>query len=210
MAINNTCFSSTVCYNSGVRVKVCNFFVLAGPSGVGKTTLIKRLLEAKPDEVVHPLTETTREKRPGEADGREMIFLSHDLFAPRLLGNEYLAHTEYDGHFYGTRKAHIVDALRAGKKVVVAFDKGGIHCLRHQGFPAVCIYLVAPSPLRLGKWLEERWPDKGPAYEARLAQATNEFEEFERDREWRGMFDYFLFSDDMNQMVADTLTIMGF
>lgn len=187
-----------------------NFFVLAGPSGVGKTTLIKRLLAAKPEDIVHPLTETTRNPRPGEVEGRDMIFLPHALFTPRLLGGEYLAYTEYAGHFYGTSKAFITQCLNEGKKVVVAFDREGIRCLRDTGFPHTSVYLLAPDTGRLDSWLRQRWPEGGPEYEKRLAQSTREYREFENNPEFRSMFDFYLFSDDMDRMTADMLLIMGF
>lgn len=202
-----------VCYNPrGKRgsVRVSNLFVVAGPSGVGKSTLIHRLLKRYPNRIVHPLTHTTRSIRPGEVDGRDMIFVSHASFTPRLLDNEFLATTEYQGQFYGTLRSDVSDALRDGKKVIVAFDENGVDCLINQGCPAIFVYLAAPGPTELAKWLEIRWPQKGPEYERRLKQAETEWRNFECNPEFRRKFDHWILSDDMSAMEARMSTIMGF
>lgn len=176
---------------------------------MGKTTLINRLLEARPENVIHPVTHTTRPLRPGEVNGRDMLSIPRSQFTPRLLGGEYLAHTEYQGNYYGTLRQDILTNLAAGKKVIVAFDEGGIDCLRSAGFPAVVVWLAAPNRRALESWLTTRWQDKGPLYEARLSQAVREYARFEFDKEFRKKFDYWILSRDMAEMANEMLEIMG-
>lgn len=186
-----------------------NLFVLAGPSGVGKTTLIKRLLKEKPNDIVHPLTYTTRPLRPGEVDGRDMISIPRSQFTPRLLGNQFIAHTEYGGEYYGTLKSDIFSGLNAHKKVIVALDEHGIDCLKHYRYPVVNIWLTPPNEGAISYWLEKRWPNKGEEYEKRFSQAVQEYRRFEVDRDFRKKFDYWMLSRNMDEMVTEMLEIMG-
>jgi len=201
----------SVIHNYKGRVKLNNFFVLAGPSGVGKTFLINSLIAAKPDDIVHPLTYTTRPIRAGEVNGRDMNFISHALFTPRLIGKEFLASTEYDGHYYGTLKEDILNPINQGKKVVVAFDESGVECVRHSGYGATYCYLYAPSTRDLEKRLLHRWPEKGDDYGRRLGQSIQELRRFQTDSKFQNKFDCWVcVEDDITLVVKSMLELMGF
>lgn len=186
-----------------------NLVVLCGPSGVGKTSLIERLLAARPDKIRHPLTQTTRSLRPGEVEGRQIMHVPRSLFTPRLLGGEYLAHTEYAGELYGTLKKDIADAMEGDRRAIVAFDTNGIQCLKDNNFGHIAVYLLAPSESHFEKWLRIRWPNGGELFDKRLSQALVEYRSFVNNPEYRSQFDYFIYSDNLDNMTKEMLEIMG-
>lgn len=192
------------------RVKTSMFFVLCGPSGVGKSTLIRKVLEEKPGEVTHPVTYTTRALRPGEVQGRDIRSIPRCDWTPRLTGKEYLASTVYQGELYGTLKEDILNPLLEGMRAIVAFDENGVDCVRESDIPAVYVYLIPNKIEQLETWLLKRWPDGGPEFERRLLLAQQETQQFEDDPAFRAKFDYWIVSDDMDQMTHDMLEIMGF
>lgn len=195
------------CYNGGL-VKANKLFVLTGPSGVGKSTLIRRVLDEKPGEIIHPITYTTRALRPGEVQGRDISSIPCSDWTPRL--GHYLATTIYQGEMYGTLRQDVLDVLMEGNRAIVAFDEAGVDCVRDANLPAVFVYLVPTNTAQLTEWLLKRWPDGGLEFERRLADGVKDFHRFEIDPSFRNKFDYWIISDDMDQMTEDMLEIMGF
>lgn len=196
----------------GNRIPVSNFFILSGPSGVGKTTLIKSLIKAKPDEIVHPLTYTTRPKRRGEENGRDMVFIPKAEFAPLLTQGKFIANTEYGEHWYGTLAEDVEKPLQEGKKVVVAFDEHGVDCIQHNSIlKSITIYLYPDSIQQLEKWLAGRWPDRGHTFHRRMESALAELKRFNNDPKFYNKFTYWIKSTaNTADMINATLEIMGF
>ena len=193
----------------GKAIKVSHIFVIAGPSGVGKTTVIKQLLETYPEKIVHPLTYTTRNPRAGEVNGRDMNFIPRSQFTPRLLDSSFIAHTEYQGELYGTLKADLLNPVREGRKVIVAFDVEGVRCLKESGVPATFIYIVPPSLSSVKRWLTIRWPEGGEEYEKRIQQASAELSTWHSDKTFQGLFDWALVSTTIEAMSLEMAQIMG-
>lgn len=148
-------------------------FVITGPSGVGKGTLISKLLEAVP-ELELSVSATTREPRPGERDGREYHFLSEDEFSGRVGADEFLEYATYSGNRYGTLRSAVEDRLAAGRSVVLEIEVQGARQVRAAMPEAIMVFIAPPDPKALRERLEGRDTDSPEAIEKRLR--TAEFE----------------------------------
>ena len=117
----------------GSRVRREPFvIVISGPSGVGKTTFVNRLLQRFP-ELRFSVSATTRRRRPGEQEGREYHFLSEEEFRRRIAAREFLEHAEVHGSLYGTLRREVTSALEAGASPLLDVDvQGGIEIKRRQ------------------------------------------------------------------------------
>jgi guanylate kinase len=147
-------------------------FVITGPSGVGKGTLIERLLERVPLEL--SISATTREPRPGEADGREYHFLSPEEFRRRVEAGEFLEHASYSGNHYGTLREEVERRLREGRSVVLEIEVQGARQVRDAMPEAILIFIAPPDESALRERLEGRGTDSQEAIEQRLRTAEVE------------------------------------
>ena len=150
-------------------------FVITGPSGVGKGTLIEKLLDAVP-EVELSVSATTREPRPGEEDGRNYHFLSPEEFGRRVEADDFLEHADYSGNRYGTLREEVERRLEAGRSVVLEIELQGARQVRAAMPEAVQIFISPPSPEALRERLEGRGTDRPEAIERRLRTAQDELE----------------------------------
>jgi guanylate kinase len=149
-------------------------FVITGPSGVGKGTLIEQLLERLP-ELELSISATTREPRPGEVDGRDYFFLEPEEFRRRLEAGDFLEHASYSGNYYGTLKQEVEDRLAAGRSVVLEIEVQGARQVRDElGDDAVLIFIAPPDENVLRERLEGRGTDSPEAIEQRLRTAEIE------------------------------------
>ncbi len=119
-------------------------FVLSGPSGVGKDTVIRRLLELRP-QLARPVAYTTRRPRPGELDGREYSFVSEEEFEERAARDEFLETAVVHQSRYGTSRIRVEELRAAGRDVLLKIDVQGAASLREQAADAVFIFLAPPS-----------------------------------------------------------------
>ncbi len=149
-------------------------FVITGPSGVGKGTLIEQLLERVP-ELELSVSATTREPRPGEVDGRDYHFLSPEEFRGRLEADEFLEHASYSGNYYGTLRQEVERQLAEGRSVVLEIEVQGARQVRDKlGDDAVLIFIAPPDERVLRERLEGRGTDSLEAIEQRLRTAEIE------------------------------------
>lgn len=148
-------------------------FVITGPSGVGKGTLIARLLEAHP-ELELSVSATTRPPRDGEQDGRDYHFLSPEEFDRRADAGEFLEFATYSGNRYGTLRSEIERRLEAGHSVVLEIEVQGARQVRAAMPESVQIFIAPPEPAALRARLLERGKDTPEAIDARLAVAAQE------------------------------------
>ena len=150
-------------------------FVITGPSGVGKGTLIRALRE-RVSGLELSVSATTREPRSGEVDGREYHFLSTEEFERRVDAGDFLEHAAYSGHRYGTLRSEVKRRLAVGRSVVLEIEVQGARQVRAAMPEAVLIFIAPPDPGALRKRLEGRGTDSEEAIAKRLRTAEIELE----------------------------------
>jgi guanylate kinase len=150
-------------------------FVITGPSGVGKGTLIEQLLERVP-ELELSVSATTREPRPGEVDGRDYHFLSPEEFRRRLEAGDFLEHASYSGNYYGTLREEVERRLAEGRSVVLEIEVQGARQVRQAMPEAIAVFIAPPSPEALRARLVGRGTDSAEQVEARMRTAQRELE----------------------------------
>jgi guanylate kinase len=148
-------------------------FVITGPSGVGKGTLIRTLLQRVP-ELALAVSATTRRPRPGEAHGVDYHFLSDDEFERRVREGEFVEHARYSGRRYGTLRSELEQRLAGGHPVVLEIEVQGARQIREEMPEAVQIFIAPPSEGALRARLIGRGTDDPGQVSARLETAREE------------------------------------
>ena len=148
-------------------------FVITGPSGVGKGTLISALLERVP-ELELSVSATTRPPREGEADGRDYHFLGREEFDRRAEQKDFLEYATYSGNRYGTLRSEVERRLAAGRSVVLEIEVQGARQVRAAMPESVQVFIAPPEPAALRRRLERRGTDSSEAIDSRLAVAAQE------------------------------------
>jgi guanylate kinase len=166
--------------------------VVTGPSGVGKGTLIRHLLERRPDYRLS-VSATTREPRPGETEGRDYHFLSQQEFERRLAAGDFLEHALYAGNHYGTLKQEVE---RAPQNLVLEIEVEGARQVRKALPEATQVFIAPPSDEALRERLEGRMTDTPEAIDRRLARAKEELDA-------RQEFKRVIVNDDLNRAVDE-------
>jgi guanylate kinase len=179
---------------------VAKVFVITGPSGVGKGTLIRSLVQQVPELEVS-VSATTRPPRPGEADGVDYHFLSEEEFDRRLAAGEFVEHARYSGHRYGTLRSELESRIAAGVPVVLEIEIQGARQVREAMPEAVQVFIAPPSVEALRARLVGRGTDAPEDVEARLATAL---EELEAEKE----FEYVVVNDRLEQATEELAEIV--
>ncbi len=148
-------------------------FVITGPSGVGKGTLIRELLKRLPDLELS-ISATTREPREGEVDGRDYHFLSPEEFEERMRREDFLEYATYSGNRYGTLRTEVERRLAAGHSVVLEIEVQGARQVRAAMRESVQVFIAPPAPAVLRERLNARGTDSAEAIDARLEVAAQE------------------------------------
>jgi guanylate kinase len=148
-------------------------FVITGPSGVGKGTLIAKLLERVP-ALELSVSATTREPREGEVDGRDYHFLTAEEFDRRIGADDFLEFATYSGNRYGTLRSEVRKRLDAGRSVVLEIEVQGARQVRAAMRESVQVFIAPPDPAVLRQRLESRGADSAAAIDARLEVAKQE------------------------------------
>jgi guanylate kinase len=148
-------------------------FVITGPSGVGKGTLIRGLMERLPNLELS-VSATTREPRAGERDGVDYHFLSRGEFDRRVAAGEFVEHADYAGRSYGTLRSELDERIRAGVPVVLEIEVQGARQVRSAMPEAVQVFIAPPSLSALRNRLVGRGTDDAAEVERRLAVAEQE------------------------------------
>jgi len=170
-------------------------FVITGPSGVGKGTLIRELLERVPDLELS-VSATTRQPREGEVDGRDYHFLSADKFDERIDAEDFLEFATYSGNLYGTLRSEVERRLAAGRSVVLEIEVQGARQVRAAMRESVQVFIAPPDPAVLRRRLEGRGTDAPHAIDARLEVAAQEMAAQDE-------FAYRVVNDDLERAAAD-------
>ncbi len=174
-------------------------FVVSAPSGAGKTSLVKALLKADP-AIRLSVSYTTRAPRPGETDGRDYHFVSHEQFHKLLAQNEFLEHAEVYGNFYGTSKSVISRELYAGRDLLLEIDWQGAAQVREHFPRSASIFILPPSFGALRTRLAGRAQDSDEVIERRLAAAAH-------DVAHADAFDYIIVNDDFDHALQDLVAV---
>src|ERR1700754_1941604 len=150
-------------------------FVITGPSGVGKGTLIRGLLERIPELELSVLA-TTRKPRPGELDGVAYHFLTPEKFAEHVDAGDFVEHATYSGNRYGTLRSELERPVRAGAPVVLEIEVQGARQVREAIPEAVAVFIAPPSRDALRARLVGRGTDSPEQVDERLRTAERELE----------------------------------
>jgi len=175
--------------------------VLSSPSGAGKTTLSRKLLDSD-GSVTMSVSATTRAPRSGEEEGKDYFFVSPSMFAQMAEGGAFLEHALVFGHQYGTPKEQVMLALARGRDVLFDIDWQGTQQLRQQaGDDLVSIFVLPPSHEELERRLRARAQDAEDVVQARMAKANNEISHWAE-------YDYVVINDDLGSALAKVRTIL--
>lgn len=153
--------------------KSAKVFVITGPSGVGKGTLIKVLLERVPDLALS-VSATTRQPREGEVDGTDYHFLTEEQFQERIAAKDFLEFAHYSGNHYGTLNSELDRCLEKGRSVVLEIEVQGATQVRAARPDSVLIFIAPPDPAVLRERLRGRGTDSAEAINERLKTAEQE------------------------------------
>lgn len=175
-------------------------YLIAAPSGAGKTSLMKALLENN-DHLALSISDTTRSPRRGEVDGDQYHFVDIEAFRRDIEAGRYLEHAEVYGNFYGTRRDRVEALWDSGRDVLLEIDVQGAEQVRRH-FPEVCsIFILPPSLQTLHQRLAKRGSDEPEVIERRLSEARREIEAC-------GHFRWMVINDDFDQALAELQAIV--
>ena len=178
-------------------------FVVSGPSGAGKNSIINRAMEGIPD-LRYSISYTTRPRREHEVDGVDYLFVSREEFTRRIDSGDFVEHVTYVGDLYGTSRSQIDGAVAQGLDVILNIDVEGARLVRRTGLgdhTVVYVFLVPSSLSRLEERLRARGTESDEQIGDRLEAATREMEAI-------GVFDYLVINNDLETAVAELQAII--
>jgi guanylate kinase len=180
-------------------------FLISAPSGAGKTSLVRALLQAAQTSYTGTglcvsVSYTTRAMRPGEVDGLNYHFVDAATFRQMEQHGDFLEHAEVFGNFYGTSRSWVLQKLADGWDVILEIDWQGASQIKAMLPGAVSIFIVPPSRSALEERLNNRGQDKPEVIAARMANAVDEISHFEQG-------DYLVINDDFDDALADLQAI---
>ena len=175
-------------------------FIICGPSGVGKGTVVARLLASDP-KLYFSVSATTRPPRPGEVDGKHYHFLSREQFQRWIDEDAFLEHAEFVGNLYGTPKLYVDKAMDQGRDVILDIEIQGAEQVHRRRPEAIRIYVAPPSWAELERRLIGRGTEDMEKVRRRLERGK---QEFAAARE----FDYFVINDTVDRAVEELRAIL--
>ena len=177
--------------------------IVSSPSGAGKTTLTRRLLEAEASGCVLSISATTRSPRPGEIDGQHYFFLSREAFETQRAGGAFLEWAEVFGNLYGTPKATVQETLAAGIDMLFDIDWQGARQLSASVPDDVArVFILPPSRRVLEERLTRRASDTPEVVARRLSGASDEIAHWQE-------YDYVIVNDDLEASLAALRSILA-
>ncbi|MFO1435612.1 MAG: guanylate kinase [Gammaproteobacteria bacterium] len=175
-------------------------FIVSAPSGAGKTSLVRALIEATPDIVVS-VSHTTRAQRPGEQNGVNYHFTELPRFKAMATEGAFLEHAEVFGNSYGTARATVERELTAGRDVILEIDWQGAQQVRRMLPQAISIFILPPSMAELERRLRGRGTDSEEVIQRRMNAAVAEMSHYSE-------YDYLVINEDFKSAVADLQAIV--
>ncbi len=172
-----------------------HLYVIAAPSGGGKTSLLHALMKRRP-AIGFSVSCTTRKARPAEQDGRDYHFIDRDEFERLVAAGEFIEHANVFGNLYGTRRSVVEAALAEGRDLILEIDWQGARQVRERLPEAVQIFILPPSRAELEARLRKRGSDSDEAIARRLRESAVEMSH------WRD-FDYVVVNRDFDRALAE-------
>jgi guanylate kinase len=170
-------------------------YIVSAPSGAGKTSLIKALLEAQ-TQIRVSVSHTTRAMRPGEIDGVNYHFTERAAFIEMLEQDAFLEHAEVFGNLYGTSQRWLEDTLKEGFDLILEIDWQGAQQVRRLMPQAKSIFILPPTPEALRQRLTNRGQDSEAIIDERMREAVSEMSHYVE-------YDYLVINDDFNNALDD-------
>lgn len=193
-------FSATRHASPAPRRRKGNLFIVSGPSGAGKGTLVRALRDLVPDLWVS-VSVTTRGPRPGEVEGREYHFVTDEEFDRLIASAGLLEWAEVHGNRYGTPRAPVEEKIADGRQVVLEIDPQGAFQVRERYPDAVLLFIEPPSDEELRRRLVQRGSESEEEVAARLRTAV-------RERELVGKYDHVVINDDVARAASELADII--
>lgn len=174
--------------------------VLTGPSGVGKGTLMQKLLAQHP-QLYYSVSATTRSPRPGEIDGKSYFFITPNSFQELVAQGEFLEWAEFAGNYYGTPRAAVLQQIQLGRSVILEIELAGARQIKASYPDALSIFILPPSFLELENRIRARGQDSDEAITRRLNRAKEEIKAASE-------FDIQIVNDDFATTLNELETIL--
>jgi len=176
-------------------------YIFSAPSGAGKTSLVKALIECS-RELVVSVSHTTRAMRPGEEDGVHYHFIDVPAFQQMIETDQFLEHAQVFDNYYGTSQKSIEQQLSAGLDVILEIDWQGARQVRHRIPGTVSVFILPPSRTELERRLSERGTDSAEVVARRMRDAVNEMQHYAE-------YDFLVINDNFQLALADLRSIIS-
>ncbi len=176
-------------------------YIVSAPSGAGKTSLVKALLERARDVRVS-VSHTTRSRRPGERDGEDYHFVSREVFARMVERDAFLEHANVFGNFYGTSEAAVLELQDAGHDVILEIDWQGARQVRRRRPDAVSIFVLPPTREALEHRLQARGQDSREVIARRMREAVTEMSH-------HAEADYLIINDEFDTALDELCSVLS-
>ncbi|MBQ0784079.1 MAG: guanylate kinase [Amphritea sp.] len=176
-------------------------YVISAPSGAGKTSLVKALLE-QDKQIRVSVSHTTRSIRPGEADGQDYNFVSLENFNTMIGQNLFLEHADVFTNKYGTSRPWVEEQLEQGMDVILEIDWQGAQQVRQQMPDCISLFILPPSTEELRKRLTGRGTDSDEVINHRMSESMSEMSHYPE-------FQYLVFNDDFDTALNDLQTVFS-
>lgn len=176
-------------------------YIISGPSGSGKDTVLKKIFERFPD-VAFSISSITRDMRPGEVEGEKYNFVTREHFEKMLNNDELLEYNVFVGNYYGTPKAPVINCVNSGRDMIIEVDVNGAEQIRKKMPDAVSIFVMPPSFETLKQRLSGRGTDSQEVIEKRLAESLREVSAAKN-------YDYIVVNDELQNAVNAVAEIMN-
>lgn len=180
--------------------KTGKLIIISGPSGTGKGTIVRRLVDEM-DNVTISVSMTTRESRRGEVHGVSYYFVSKDEFEEIIENDGFLEYAKVYEHYYGTPKRKVIEDLEAGRDVILEIDIQGAMKVKESFPQGVFVFILPPSLEELRRRIEGRATDSSDVIDLRMSKAEDEIQ-------WLEKYDYYVVNDDLEDAVKKVKCII--
>lgn len=175
-------------------------YVISAPSGAGKTSLVKALLE-ETEQLEVSVSYTTRAKRPGEREGIDYHFVSHEMFESMVAEGAFIEYARVFGNYYGTSKQRIREKLQQGTDIILEIDWQGAQQVREQFSGCVSLFILPPSRAALMTRLQERGQDGQDVIDQRMSEAISELSHYHE-------FDFIIINDQFAHALGELKSLV--